>query len=75
MGNILESLKVSLMKSLFDNWMYVSNPINDNFDDLPFYGDQRSITRWKIYRINDDIVEMLYNGLITYVYTNWMQEW
>ena len=70
--NTVERLKVSLIKRLFDNWIYVSNPQNDDFDDFPFDGDKMLINRRKIYRINDDIVEMLNNGLIVDVYTNQM---
>ena len=51
-----------------------SNPQISDFDDLPFDGDQRLITRWRIYRIHNNIVEMLNNGLIVDVYTNRMQE-
>ena len=52
--------------------MYVRNPWNANFDDLNFDGDQRLINRRQIYRINDDIVEILNNGPIVDVYMNWM---
>ena len=52
--------------------MYVSNPQNENFDDLPFDGDQMLITRWRMYGVNDDIVERLKNGSIVDVYTNQM---
>ena len=51
--------------------MYVSNPRDANFDDLIFDGNERLITRWKIYYINDDIVDRLKNGSIVDVYTNW----
>ena len=50
--------------------MYVSNPQEDNFDDLPFDGDERLITLRQIYRTNDDIVERLNNGLIVHIYTD-----
>ena len=50
--------------------MYKSNPQNSDFDDLPFDGDERLITRWQINRINDDVIERLNNGLIVDVYTN-----
>ena len=32
-------LNVSSIKQSFDTWMCVSNPQNDDFDDLPFDGD------------------------------------
>ena len=43
--DIVKNLKVSLIERQFDNYMYVSNSPNANFDDLPFDGDQRLITR------------------------------
>ena len=52
--------------------MCVSNPQIFDFDDLPFYGDQRLINGQQIYLINDDIVERLNNGLIVDVYTKIM---
>ena len=52
--------------------MYESNPINADFDDLPFDCDERLITRRRIYCMNDDIVERLNNGSIVDVYTNLM---
>ena len=65
---IIEMLKVSLIKSSFDNLKCVSNPQNDDFNDLPFDFDQSLITRRPIYRINDNILERLKNGLIIDVY-------
>ena len=53
---IVEMLKVSLIKLYFDNWVYVSNPINANFGLLPFYGDQRLINVQRMYRVNGDII-------------------
>ena len=50
--------------------MYVSNTLNGDFDELLFDGDERLITRRRIYFINDDIVERLNNGSIVDVYTN-----
>ena len=47
---VVERLKVSSNKKLFDNWMYVSNPQNSNFDDLLFDGSEMLITRWQIFR-------------------------
>ena len=52
--------------------MYVSNPQNDNLNDLPIYGDQTFITGQQIYNINNYILESLNNGLIVDVYTNKM---
>ena len=37
--NIVERLKVSLIEKTFDNWMYEINPLNADFDDLRFDGD------------------------------------
>ena len=54
--------------------MCVSNPQNSDLDDLCFDGDQRLITRKLIYRINNNIVERLNNGLTVDVYTNCMYE-
>ena len=36
--------------------MYEGNPQSSDFGDLPFDGDERLITRQRIYCINDDIV-------------------
>ena len=44
--------------------MYENNPQNIDFDDLPFDGDERMITRRRINHINDDIIERLNNGLV-----------
>ena len=38
-NNIVERLKVILIKLSFDNIIYENNPRNDDFDDLPFDGD------------------------------------
>ena len=73
-NNIVERLRVSSIKILFDKWMYESSHQNSKFDDLAFDGDERLITRWRIYRINDDIIERLNNGLIDDVYTNQIWE-
>ena len=51
--------------------MYASNPWNAGFGYFNFGGDERFITKY-IYCINDDIIEMLNNGLIVDVYANWM---
>ena len=52
--------------------MYEIYPRNENFNDLPFYGDERLITIRQIYPIHDDIVERLNNFLIIVVYKNHM---
>ena len=57
-----------------DSLTCVHNPQNNNFYYLPFDDDQRLITRQQTYRINDDIVESLNNGLIIDVYTNRIEE-
>ena len=66
-GNILERLKVSLIKRSFDNRIYKTNPRNDDFDYLTFDGDERLITIQQIYCINYDIVFRLNSGLSVYV--------
>ena len=48
--------------------MYVINPWNSNWYDLPLDGDQRLVARIRIYFINDDIVERLNNGSSVGVY-------
>ena len=55
-------MNVSLIELSFDNWMCVSNPWNNDFYDLPFYGDQRLIYGRQIYHANDDIIESFNNG-------------
>ena len=44
-NNIVERFRVSLIGQSFYNWMYENNPLNANFDDLHFDGDQRWIIR------------------------------
>ena len=66
-SNIVESLKVSLIKLSLDNIIYKSNPWNADFYDLPFGGGERFIVRRLIYRINDDIIFRFNNGSIVYV--------
>ena len=44
-NNIVGRLKVSLIKSSFDNIIQESNPQNDNLYDLHFDGDEKLITR------------------------------
>ena len=65
--NIVESLKASLIKKLFDNRRYKSNPWNDDFGDLRFDGGKRFITRRQIYWIKIGIVFSLINVLSVYV--------
>ena len=65
-------LKVSSTKQLFDNWLYVRNPRNVNYDDLPFDGDEILITREWIDRINDDIIERPNNSSVFDIYMNRM---
>ena len=60
--NTVERLEVSLIKWSFDNWMYVSNPWNENFYYLPFNCDERLITRRQIYHVNYDIIEKAEQG-------------
>ena len=62
--NIIEMLKVSLIKQSFDNWECGNNPLNANFDELTFDYYQRLITRRRIYCIHDNIVERLNNSSI-----------
>ena len=52
--------------------MHISNHQNSDFNDLHFDGDQRLITRVRMYSINDDIVESLNNGSIVDIYRNRM---
>ena len=54
--------------------MCVSNPQNEDFDDLPSDGDQRLITWQLIYSKNDDNIESFKSCLIVDVYTNWMKK-
>ena len=42
--------------------MYASNPQNPDFNDVPLRGDQRFITRRKIYGVNDDTIDRLNNS-------------
>ena len=60
-------LKVSLIKSSFDNLKFVSNPQNDDFNDFPFDGDERLIVSQGLYGIN-------IKSLIVYVKTNLTKE-
>ena len=53
--NKVEMLNVSLIKILLYNRRYKINPLNTNFDDLPFDGDDWLIVRQKLYSINDNI--------------------
>ena len=65
--NSVEKLKVISIELLLDNGTYNINNINDNFDDLPFDGNERFISRQQLYRINDDIVFRLINDSSFYV--------
>ena len=82
-NNIVEWLKVSSIEWSLDNRIYKSNPLNDNFDDLPFDDDERLIARWRMYHITDNIIyrlkivqEFIYKqtkcnkneGLVWYIY-------
>ena len=71
--NIVERSQVNYTKQFFDNIMYESNPRHTDFDDLPFDGYERFITRQRLYCINDNIVFGLKSGYIVYVYTNRIQ--
>ena len=62
-GNIVERLKVSSIKWLFDNIIYKSYPLNDDYGDIYFGSDVSLITRLWLYCINCDIIFMLNNGL------------
>ena len=48
--------------------MYESNPLNDDFDDLPFGGDKRLIAGQQIYHVNGDIGFRLNNGSTVDIY-------
>ena len=50
--------------------MCVSNHKSSDFDDLPFDGDKRLITRELIYCVNYDIVERLKSDSIIDIYMN-----
>ena len=63
-NNIVERLKVSSIERWLDNIRYESNPQNANFGDLPFYVDERFITRRRLYCKIDDIIFRLINGSI-----------
>ena len=54
--------------------MYNNSPRNSDFNDLPFDVDERLISRRKVYRINDDIIERFNNNLIVDIYTNRIKE-
>ena len=52
----------SLIEQSFYNRMYESNPRNDDFDGLPFDGDERLINRRQLYPLHANIVFSLNNG-------------
>ena len=60
-------LKVSSIEQFLVNRIYEINRQNVDFDDLPFDGDGRLIARRRLYRLNDDILFRLINGLNVYV--------
>ena len=49
--NIVERLKVNLIKLLLDNKIYQINPWNADFDDLPFDGEKRLLAKRRLYHI------------------------
>ena len=63
-NNILERLKVSYIEQYFDNIIYEINTQNAYFEGLTFDGDERLITRLRIYYINGDIIFRLKYGSI-----------
>ena len=65
-------LKVCSIERLFDNWMYVINPQNDDFNYFLFDGDQMLTNRQQMYCINCYIIKRLNNGLIVEVHMNRM---
>ena len=60
-------LKVSSIKRLFNNRIYERNPQNANLDYLLFDGNERLVTRQKIYHINYNIIFRLNNGSSVYI--------
>ena len=44
------------MEQSLDNRRYEGNSINDDFDHLPFGGDERLIRRLLLYLLNDIIL-------------------
>ena len=60
--NTVERLKVGLIGQSLDDITYKINPQNDDFDDLPFDGNERFITIWRLYRMDDNIIFRLKNG-------------
>ena len=71
-SNIVERLKVSVIKRSFDNRIYESDPLNANFDELPFDVDESLITIRQIYCINYEIMFRLNSGSSINVKTNRM---
>ena len=59
-------MKVNSIKWSFDNRIYESNHQNDDFDDLPFDGDEILITGQPICNINDDNIFRLNNDARVY---------
>ena len=65
--NEVERFKLSYIERLFDNRMYEINHWDFDFYYFPFCFNEMLIDRRQIYRINDDIVFRLNNGLSVYV--------
>ena len=61
-NNIVKRLKVSSIRQFFDNIIYESNILNDDFNYLPFDGEKRLITGRRLYCINYNTVFRLKNG-------------
>ena len=71
-NNIIERLKFSSIGWPFDNIIYKINPVIADYDDFPFDGYQRLITRRLLYCIHDNIVFSMNNGLSVYIKMNQM---
>ena len=54
--NKVKGLKVGFIEQSLNNRRYEINPQNENFDDLPFDGDERLIARRQLYCINDNML-------------------
>ena len=54
--NKVKGLKVSFIEQSLNNRRYEINPQNENFDDLPFDGDESLIARRQLYCINDNML-------------------
>ena len=69
-NDMVDILKVSLIKKILDKWMYVINPWYYDLSDVPFDDDERLIAKRQIYRINNNSVERLNNGSIVDINMN-----